>query len=66
MSAAIGLWGDFDAARLRGIAKQAKDGPQARRLLTLVSIHEAQASMAARQVSAGWQSPIEIDCIEHV
>ena len=30
MSTAIGLRGDFDATRLRAIAKQAKDGPQAR------------------------------------
>ena len=38
MSTAIGLRGDFDATRLRAIAKQAKDGPQARRPLPLASI----------------------------
>ena len=40
MSTAIGLRGDFGAARLRAIAKQAKDGPQARRLLVLALIYE--------------------------
>ena len=36
----LGLRGDFDATRLRAIAKQANDGPQARRLLPLASIYE--------------------------
>ena len=30
---AVSLRGDFDASRLRGLAKKGKDGPQARRLL---------------------------------
>ena len=50
MSAAIGLRGDFDAARLRGIAKKAKDGPQARRLLTLASIHEGATRTGAARI----------------
>ena len=50
MSAALGLRGDFDAARLRGIAKQTKDGPQARRLLTLASIHEGATRTEAARI----------------
>jgi transposase len=50
MSAAIGLRGDFDAARLRGIAKQAKDGPQARRLLTLASIYAGATRTEAAKI----------------
>ena len=34
---AVLLLGDFDAARLRGFAKKTKDGPQARRLLALIT-----------------------------
>jgi hypothetical protein len=32
---AVLLRGDFDASRLRGLARKTKDGPQARRLLAL-------------------------------
>ena len=39
MAAAIGLREDFDADALRAIAKRAKDGPQARRLLALAAIY---------------------------
>ena len=38
MGAAIGLRKDFSAEALRAIARRAKDGPQARRLLTLAAI----------------------------
>src|ERR1051325_11380272 len=40
---------DFDAAALRAMARQTKDGPQARRLLALAAIYEgASRSEAAR------------------
>jgi transposase len=40
---------DFDADALRGIARQTKDGPQARRLLALAAIHDgATRTEAAR------------------
>src|SRR4030081_3049586 len=48
MSTAIGLRGDFDAARLRAIAKQAKDGPQARRLLEASVYNGATRTEAAK------------------
>jgi hypothetical protein len=31
---------DFSAPQLRGLAKKTKDGPQARRLLTLAAIYD--------------------------
>lgn len=37
---AVLLRGDFDASRLRGLAKKTKDGPQARRRLALAAISE--------------------------
>ena len=47
--AAIPLRADFDAQQLRLVAKKAKDGPQARRLLALAVIYEgALRSEAAR------------------
>jgi hypothetical protein len=36
----IPLRADFDAQTLRSVAKQSKDGPQARRLLALGAIYE--------------------------
>ena len=50
MSTAIGLRADFDATRLRAIAKQAKDGPQARRLLPLASIYEGATPTEAAKI----------------
>jgi hypothetical protein len=50
MSTAIGLRADFDATRLRAIAKQAKDGPQARRLLPLASIYEGATRTEAAKI----------------
>src|SRR5215204_3355316 len=45
----IPLRSDFDAAALRRIARRSKDGPQARRLLTLAVIYEgASRTEAAR------------------
>ena len=49
MAAAIGLREDFDARALRALAKRAKDGPQARRLLALAAIYDgAPRSEAAK------------------
>ena len=42
MAAAIGLREDFDAKALRALAKRAKDGPQARRLLALAAFTTAR------------------------
>ena len=50
MSTAIGLRGDFGAARLRAIAKQAKDGPQTRRLLALALIYEGATRTEATKI----------------
>ncbi len=45
----VPLRSDFDAAALRTIARQTKDGPQARRLLALAAIYEgANRTEAAR------------------
>ena len=49
MAAAIGLREDFDAKALRALAKRAKDGPQARRLMALAAIYDgAMRGEAAR------------------
>jgi transposase len=50
MSAAIGLRDDFDASSLRAIAKRAKDGPQARRLLTLAAVYDGAARSEAAKI----------------
>ena len=56
MAAAIGLRDDYDARALRGLAKRAKDGPQARRLLALASIYDGAArSRAAENGGVGLQ-----------
>ena len=44
------LRGDFDAARLRGFAKKTKDGPQARRLLTLAAIYDGATRTEAARI----------------
>src|SRR5215207_3232328 len=45
----IALRADYDAARLRGFARETKNGPQARRLLALAAIYEgATRTQAAR------------------
>lgn len=57
MSVAIALRGDFAASDLRGLAKETKDGPQARRLLALAAIYEgASRSEAAKMVVSGYRS----------
>jgi transposase len=56
MSVPIPLRRDFNAARLRGLAKKSKDGPQARRLLTLAAIYDgATRSEAAKIGGVGLQ-----------
>ncbi len=41
---------DFDAAGLRAIARQTKDGPQARRLLALAAIYEGASRTEAARI----------------
>ena len=56
MSVPIPLRRDFSAAGLRGLAKKTKDGPQARRLLTLAAIYDgATRSEAAKIGGVGLQ-----------
>jgi putative transposase len=53
---AVLLRGDFDASRLRSLAKRTKDGPQARRLLALAAIYDgATRTEAARIGGVGLQ-----------
>ena len=47
---AVSLRGDFDASRLRGLAKKAKDGPQARRLLALAAIYDGSTRTEAAKI----------------
>jgi transposase len=50
MAIPVSLRGDFDAARLRGLAKQTKDGPQARRLLALAAIYDGATRTEAAKI----------------
>ena len=50
MAAALRLRNDFDAERLRSLAKGSKDGPQARRLLTLAAIYDGAARSEAAKI----------------
>lgn len=53
---AVLLRGDFDALRLRCLAKKTKDGPQARRLLALAAIYDgAKRTEAAKIGGVGLQ-----------
>ena len=47
---AVLLRGDFDASRLRGLAKKTKDGPQARRLLALTAIYDSATRTEAAKI----------------
>jgi transposase len=47
---AVSLREDFDASRLRGLAKKAKDGPQARRLLALAAIYDGSTRTEAAKI----------------
>ena len=56
MSVPIPLRRDFSASRLRSLAKKTKDGPQARRLLTLAAIYDgATRTEAAKMGGVGLQ-----------
>ena len=46
----ISLRDDFDALRLRGLAKKTKDGPQARRLLALAAIYDSASRTEAAKI----------------
>jgi transposase len=46
----IPLRTDFDAFQLRAIARKAKDGPQARRLLALAAIYEGASRTEAARI----------------
>jgi hypothetical protein len=46
----IPLRADFDARSVRGVAKKAKDGPQARRLLALAAIYEGASRTEAAKI----------------
>ena len=46
----IPLRRDFSAARLRGLAKKTKDGPQARRLMTLAAIYDGATRTEAAKI----------------
>ena len=50
MAAAIGLREDFDAKALRALAKRAKGGPQARRLLALAAIYDGATRSEAAKI----------------
>jgi transposase len=50
MAAAIRLRDDFNAIALRAIAKRAKDGPQARRLLALAAIYDGGPRSEAAKI----------------
>ena len=47
---AIALRSDFDAVAVRSWAKKSKDGPQARRLLTLGVIYEGTSRTEAAKI----------------
>ena len=50
MSVPIPLRQDFSASRLRSLAKKTKDGPQARRLLTLAAIYDGATRTEAAKI----------------
>jgi transposase len=47
---AVLLRGDFDAVRLRGLAKKTKDGLQARRLLALATKYDGGTRTEAAKI----------------
>ena len=50
MSAPIPLRRDFDASRLRSLARKTKNGPQARRLLALAAIYDGATRTEAAKI----------------
>src|SRR5471032_3008425 len=56
MTIPVVLRGDFKASQLRGLAKKTKDGPQARRLMTVAAIYDgATRTEAAKMGGVGLQ-----------
>ena len=53
MVAAVRLRGDFDAARLRGLAKASRDPDQLRRLLSLAEIYSGGSRGDAARIGDG-------------
>jgi hypothetical protein len=47
---AVLLRGDFDASRLRSLAKKTKDDPQARRLLAFAAIYDGATRTEAAKI----------------
>jgi transposase len=50
MAAAIGVRGDYDAARLRELAKRSQDAGQTRRLLALAAIYDGGSRTEAATI----------------
>ena len=50
MARAIALRSDFDAAALRQLAKNSKNGPQIRRLLSLAAIYDGATRTEAAKI----------------
>ena len=50
MSIPVALRGDFKASQLRALARKTKDGPQARRLLTLETIYDGATRTEAARI----------------
>ena len=50
MAAAVRLRDDFNAERLRALARSSKDGPQARRLLALAAVYDGAARSKAAKI----------------
>src|ERR1700722_11876578 len=51
MSIPVPLRGDFKGSQLRALARKTKDGPQARRLLTLAAICDGATRTEAARIS---------------
>jgi transposase len=50
VSIPVALRADYDATRLRNLARRAKDGPQTRRLLALAAIYDGGTRTEAAQI----------------
>src|SRR5471032_2512585 len=50
MTIPVVLRGDFKASQLRGLAKKTKDGPQARRLMTVAAIYDGATRTEAAKI----------------
>ena len=50
MATAVRLRDDFDAIRLRALARGSKDGPKARRLLSLATIYDGGSRADAANI----------------